>query len=138
MQQTIANVSRTMSTTDGFEPHFGLQISKKNWFLFRSLVKIQHCGEPLWLRGSVPGLSPRMLKFRFLCLRCSWCTRRLLYDTFTSNVSFAIVWCTRPLDGKGISLFTLVRIQTRLVSTAVVFSAETVHLMCLFYRLWPL
>ena len=31
-------------------------------------------------------------------LRCSWCTRRLLYDPFTSNVSFATVWCTRPLN----------------------------------------
>ena len=31
-------------------------------------------------------------------LRCSWCTRRLLCDPFTSNVSFATVWCTRPLE----------------------------------------
>ena len=33
----------------------------------------------------------------YLRCTCSWCTRRLLYDPFTSNVSFATVWCTRPL-----------------------------------------
>ena len=29
-------------------------------------------------------------------LWCSLCPRRFLYDPFTSNVRFAIVWCTRP------------------------------------------
>ena len=31
----------------GFDPHSGLQVSKKNkMFLPRSLIKIQYCGEP--------------------------------------------------------------------------------------------
>ena len=29
-----------------FEPRSVIQISKKQMFLFRSLVKIQYCGEP--------------------------------------------------------------------------------------------
>ena len=40
-----------------FEPFFGLQVSKKQNVFLRSLAKIQYCGEPLRLRGSVLGLS---------------------------------------------------------------------------------
>ena len=43
----------------GFETHFGLQVSKKQMFLPRPLVKIQYCGEPLRLRCSVLGLRPQ-------------------------------------------------------------------------------
>ena len=42
----------------GFEPDSGIQISKKQKFLPRSLVKIQYCGEAPWPRGSVLGFLP--------------------------------------------------------------------------------
>ena len=39
-----------------FVPHTGIQISKKQIFIPRSLTKIQICGEPCWPRGSVRAL----------------------------------------------------------------------------------
>ena len=37
-------------------------------FLPRSVVTIQYCGEPPWLRGSVLGLRPPGREFQILCL----------------------------------------------------------------------
>ena len=39
----------------------------------------------------------RLFGAHVLYLRCSWCTQRFIYDAFTSNVSFANIWCTRPI-----------------------------------------
>ena len=55
----------------GLESHSGLQVSKNEMLLPRSLVKIQYCGELPWPRGSVLGLRPPGLKFRILCLEGS-------------------------------------------------------------------
>ena len=53
----------------GFEPHSGLQVSKKQNVLPRSLVTFQYCGGPP--RGSVLGLRPPGLEFRILCMEGS-------------------------------------------------------------------
>ena len=45
----------------------GIQFSKTN-VSFCSLVNIQYCGEPPWLRDSTLGLRPSGLRFRILCL----------------------------------------------------------------------
>ena len=69
--QNLGFESFTIAMHRGFEPHSGLQVSKKKMFLPRSLVKIQYCGEPPWPRGSVLGGRPPGLECRILCLESS-------------------------------------------------------------------
>ena len=56
----------------GFEPHSGLQVSKKqNVFLQLTCKKIKYCGSIPWPRSSVLDLRPSGLGFRILCLEGS-------------------------------------------------------------------
>ena len=48
----------------GFEPRYGIMVSKKQTFFPRSLEKIQFYGEPPWPRGCVLDHRPTGLKFR--------------------------------------------------------------------------
>ena len=46
----------------------GIHVSNKQMLLPRSFVKIQYCGKPPWLSGSVLGLKPQGPEFRIMCL----------------------------------------------------------------------
>ena len=55
----------------GFEPHSGIQVSKKQNISSPLSRKIQYCGKTSWPRGSVLGLRPPEVAFRILCLEGS-------------------------------------------------------------------
>ena len=49
-------------------PTLAFKFQRNKMLLPRSLVNIQYCWEPSWLRGSVLGLRSPGLEFRILCL----------------------------------------------------------------------